>query len=141
MPSRLDVVVKVKQREQDRKLESFADALGTWRTARQAVEIETRHASVPQCEAGTAADWQLTDSVRAQALRRLDEAQVRFDAAEGAVSDAREAYAVARGRTESVQRLAQTRSLERRGELEKGEARANDELTLLEFARRASKRG
>ena len=33
MPSRLDVVVKVKQREQDRKLESFADALGTWRTA------------------------------------------------------------------------------------------------------------
>ncbi|MEW5738158.1 MAG: hypothetical protein AB1938_04495 [Myxococcota bacterium] len=135
IPVRLDVVVKVKAREEERRLEAMADGQRRVEAAKAALRAAEAQAARELSGSCVAADFCVYDTARARALELVKRARQELVSAERAAEASRVAWATARSQTDAVRRVADTRRAEVLQLAEKKERRSEDELTLLRFAR------
>ncbi|MBX7098356.1 MAG: hypothetical protein K1X89_11635 [Myxococcaceae bacterium] len=136
-PVRLDVVAKLKEREEERRLGVLAGALSAAREAAEALaqaEAQARREHDPK---GTAAQLLLEDAAQARSVVVRERAREAAAKSASVAQDARAAWNEARRSAEVVRRLAEVRRDELVAAREKKEQRALDELTLLRFSRSA----
>jgi flagellar biosynthesis chaperone FliJ len=131
VPVRLDVVVKVKQREEDRRLERFSKDLRQVEAARDALQQAQRAANTDNRVTGLAAVWSLEEAARQRAVAQVANAKARLDEAAKAAEASRSEWAKARNSAEAVRRVADARRDEVVRELNRRETRDLDELALL----------
>ncbi|MBL8918629.1 MAG: hypothetical protein JNJ54_07215 [Myxococcaceae bacterium] len=131
VPVRLDVVVKVKQREQDRRLERFSNDLRQVEAAKEALQQAQHAANTDNRVTGLAAVWSLEEAARQRAVAQVQSAKARLDEASKAAETSRGEWAKARNSAEAVRRVADARRDEVVRELNRKETRALDELALL----------
>lgn len=131
VPVRLDVVVKVKQREQDRRLERFSNDLRQVEAAKDALQRAQQAANTDNRVTGLAAVWSLEEAARQRAVAQVQSAKARLDEASKAAETSRGEWAKARNSAEAVRRVADARRDEVVRELNRKETRALDELALL----------
>ncbi|GMU58383.1 MAG: hypothetical protein AMXMBFR34_01460 [Myxococcaceae bacterium] len=135
VPVRLDVVVKVKAREEDKRLEAMAQAVRQVEVARSALRDAQAQADRDLSGRGVAADFCVYEAARARALEAVKRARLAVGAAEKAVESTRAAWVTARSQTDAVRRVADTRRAEVRQLADRQERRAGDDLTLMRFGR------
>jgi flagellar biosynthesis chaperone FliJ len=135
VPVKLDVVVKVKAREEERKLEALSASRQRVEAARQALRDARARADAELTGGGRAADFCVHESARARSLELVKQAQAKLDAAVEAETAARAAWMAARSQADAVRRVADARRAELLRESEARERKSADELTLLRFAR------
>lgn len=131
---RLDVVVKVKEREEDARLDALARALRRVEAAKAALRKAEAEASSDVRGRGVAADYCLYEAAWARAQEAVRHARAALDAAQRAAEEARAAWMHARSRAEAVRRVADARRAEVRQRDAARERRVSDELTLLRYA-------
>ncbi|MCC6335741.1 MAG: flagellar FliJ family protein [Myxococcales bacterium] len=135
VPVRLDVVVKVKAREEDKRLEAMAQAVRQVEVARAALRDAQAQADRDLSGCGVAADFCVYEAARARALEAVKRARLAVGAAVKAVESTRAAWVTARSQTDAVRRVADTRRAEVQQLADRQERRASDDLTLMRFAR------
>lgn len=135
VPVRLDVVVKVKEREEERRLEALGKTMRAAQLAHhelQAAEALTRRERGP---ARSAADFSNDDLARVRLLEQVEAAKKRLHEATAAADKSRTEWTKAHHSAEAVRRVADTRRAEVVESNERAERKAFDELALLQFAR------
>lgn len=133
VPVRLDVVVKVKAREEEKRLLVFSKALRSVETAQQALQRAEAEANREGRRRGLAADFSLQDVARGRALEAVRQAQARLQTVAKVAEASKAAWVEAKVRTDAVRRVAETRRSEVRLEEDKRENRELDELAVLRF--------
>lgn len=128
---RLDVVVKVKQREEDRRLERFSSDLRVVEDAKHALQRAEDAARRDNRVTGLAAVWSLEEAARQRAVAQLATARETLSQAAKVAEQSRAEWARARNSAEAVRRVADARREEVVRELDRRESRALDELALL----------
>lgn len=131
---RLDVVVKVKAREEARRLEQLVAARQRVDAARRALRAAEERAGAELTARGRAADFFIYEVARARALELVKQARQALDTASHREASAQSAWAAARSQAEAVRRLADARRAEVRQLAEAREQKSSDDLTLLRFA-------
>ncbi len=137
MRTRLDAVVRVRERDEDRALEQVAQAEAK---ARQAIEraIAANEATkLDQRRAGDASTWELVETAHVRALADARKAQKESERAQAEVSKVRVVYTSAHQRAEVVRRVAEHRRDEFRKETERTEDKALDEVASMLWFRKA----
>lgn len=132
---RLDVVVKVKAREEEKCLEAMAGALRQVEAAKAALQQAEDEANRDLLGCGVAADFCVYEAARARALEVVKRARAVLDAAKQAAEDTRVAWMTARTQADAVRRVADARRAEVHQLNEVRERRTADDLTLLRYAR------
>lgn len=132
---RLDVVVQLKARSEEKAQRAFGEALGQVAKAKAAVEEAHRQAQRDHRGQGSAAEWMMVDAARGRSLQVLRSTQKVLDQANVAAEKKRALYTQAHQATEVVRRVADVRRAEDVFEENKKEARTLDELTLQRFVR------
>jgi flagellar export protein FliJ len=129
--TRLDVVVKLRERDEESARTVLADSE---RALRQAEEEAVRTLEATRLDlrvSGSAADWQLLDAAHGRALY---DAAVAANAAHAAAQHhekSREVYSSAYKRAETIRRVAETRRAELIAEAEGKDRKEMDELGVL----------
>jgi flagellar biosynthesis chaperone FliJ len=131
---KLDVVVKVKEREEERRLEALAAARRHVAQAREALEAAQERARAELCASGRAADFCLYEAARARAQEAVKAATAALTRARQGEEAARQAWVAARSQADAVRRAAETRRREVLQLAESRERKREDELTLLRLA-------
>lgn len=135
VPVKLDVVVKVKAREEERRLELLAAAQRQVVAARKALRDAEAQADAELTTCGRAADFCVYEVARARALEVVKRARTALDVALQGEATARAAWVMARSQVDAVRRVADARRTEVRQLAETRERKSVDDLTLLRFAR------
>lgn len=137
MKTRLDAVVRVREREEDRALRLVADAeTAAKRAAEQAAALKEA-AQVDHRKAGDATTWELTETAHVRALSDARKAEKDAQRLQSEVTKVRVVYTSAHQRAEVVRRVAETRRDEARRELDKTEEKALDEVASMLWFRKA----
>lgn len=135
VPVRLDVVVKVKQREEERRLEALAGTLRAAQAARHALALAEAEARHERRRQGSAAEYSDEELARQRLLERVAAARAKLEQATAAVEQSRAEWTAAHRGAEAVRRVADARRSEVVEERERAERKTLDELALLQFAR------
>lgn len=135
VPVKLDVVVQVKSREEERRLEQLGAAQRQVDAARRALRDAEARADAELTGCGLAADFCVYEIARARALELVKKARATLDAATQAEAKARAAWTTARAQTDAVRRVADARRTELLQVAAARERKSADELTVLRFAR------
>jgi flagellar export protein FliJ len=132
---KLDAVVKVKARAEERLLEAFAEAQRGTLAAKEALRQAEARADASMQGGGIAADFSMYEAARGRALEAVKRARAGVDAALQHEEKARAAWVTARAQVDAVRRVADARRDEITKEAETKEQKRADDLTLLRFAR------
>jgi flagellar export protein FliJ len=132
---RLDTVVRVKEREEERRLDTLSQAQRRAEEEAAALREAQARAEVELTGGGMAADFCVYEAARARALEVVRRARLAVEAAQREVEAARAQWVTAKAQTEAVRRVADARHAEVRRLAEAKEQKALDDLTLLRFAR------
>lgn len=128
MKTRLDPVLRLREKEEEAAAIALAGAAAKVKEALEAVERATLEARRNALESGSAADWDLRELAQQRALERLERAKADHAAALTAEEEARRSLEVAHQRTEAVRRVADARRAEARAEADRKERKEMDEL-------------
>lgn len=131
---RLDVVVRLRDREEERRLEQLAMAQRRVAAARESVRDAEAGAARELNGGGRAADYCVYEAARARALEAVKRTRAELDAALQAEAAARAAWTAARAQADAVRRVAEARHAEALRLAETRERRAADDLVLLRMA-------
>jgi flagellar protein FliJ len=129
--TRLDVVVKLRERDEDKAKLVLADSE---RALKKAEEDAARALAATRQDlrvSGSAADWQLLDAAHGRALHDAAEAAKAAGAAHQHLEQSREVYSSAYKRAETIRRVAETRRAELVAEAEGKDRKEMDELGVL----------
>lgn len=134
--TRLDAVVKLRERDEDRARLDLAEAhrlvLAADRTAREAADVARQDDRARGC----AADWQLAEHAHARALVEARQAERACHAASEKLGSSRQRYVGAHARAEALRRVVEARRFEVVREAEATERKHLDEVAMLQFVRR-----
>jgi flagellar export protein FliJ len=137
MRTRLDSVVQVREREEDKVLRQVVDAEAKAKVAAEKAEILKKLAQLDARKAGNAATWEMTETAHVRALADARRAEKDVERSQQEVAKVRVLYTAAHQRAEVVRRVAETRRDEERRELERVEGKALDEVASLLWYRKA----
>lgn len=137
MRTRLDAVVRVREREEERALESVAKAEARARAASERVEQLMAAANTDARAKGDASTWQLVEAAQVKALADAKRAQVERDRLQLEVAKVRVVYTSAHQKAEVVRRAAEHRREDQRREEARVEDKALDEVASMLWFRRA----
>lgn len=126
--TRLDPLVRLREREEERARLGLARALESVAAARSVLERAVELARRDALEAGSAADWELRQLAHERALRAVREAEDALAQAQRGAEEARTACEEAHRRTEAVRRVAEARREEALAELDRQERKLMDEI-------------
>jgi flagellar export protein FliJ len=133
---RLDLVVEVKERDEDAATDAWRAAAAVTRT-REAELASLRAASAQDGrQRSDAYEWELGDRAHARLLEDIRQAEGRLDQAVKAEAAARERMAAAHKAAEAVRRVAEARREEARQEEDRAERKAMDEVAMQKAARK-----
>jgi flagellar biosynthesis chaperone FliJ len=134
--TRLDPVIKIEEKKEERKLLEMAAAGQRVKTAQEALVDAQSRARADHRRSATAMDWQLAEVAHARALHEVSSAErnVKSAAVEAAVT--REAYKAAYAKAEALRRVAATRVEEILAAHSKAEDKVLDEIGTVQFTAR-----
>jgi flagellar export protein FliJ len=133
---RLDVVVKLREREEDRARRELAEAQRQADQALRALsDVQQRLHAGPR-ERGSAAEWLLADTAAVRAREDIKRAEVVVRTADQKLGVSRKSYAGVHARVEVMRKVADSRRGEIVAEAEASERKAQDENARLLFLRR-----
>ena len=128
---RLDVVVKIRERDETRARLDLAQAQRQATAAENLAAEARRKAQHDERQGGRAADWELTEVAHVESLRQAARAERAAQAAGQQLHTSRQSYNSAYRRAESMRRLAELRRSEVIAEQELDERKQLDEIGLL----------
>ncbi|HEY0707013.1 MAG TPA: hypothetical protein VGG33_09455 [Polyangia bacterium] len=129
--TRLDVVVKLRERDEEKARLALADSERAAKAAAEAARRAAEQARKDHRAAGTAADWQMHDLAHGRALHEAAEAEKAAGAADQHLVKTRNHYSSAYKRAETIRRVAETRRSELVAEIEGRERKELDEIGVL----------
>lgn len=134
---RLDTVVEVKQRAEDKAAQSLAKAEAVvHQAATKVAEAQARAAQDFRARADIS-QWDITELAHHKALTDARKAQRELETAKKSAATVRVEYVNAHQAAEVVRRVAENRREELQRELNRAEDKALDEAASLLFFRRA----
>ncbi|HEY0713833.1 MAG TPA: hypothetical protein VGF45_14230 [Polyangia bacterium] len=129
--TRLDVVVKLRERDEEQARRALADSERAAKAAAEAARHAAEHARKDHRGAGSAAFWQMHDAAHGRALHEAAEAEKAAGMAEQHLVKSRGQYSSAYKRAETIRRVAETRRSELIAEIEGRERKELDEIGVL----------
>jgi flagellar protein FliJ len=129
--TRLDVVVRLRERDEDRARRELADAQRQASAAEAAFREAALRAKHDARSRGTAADWELAESAHTRALWDARQAEHAVTAASEVVGTTRKTYIGAHSRAEALRRIVDTRRDEAVREADKAERKVLDDVATL----------
>lgn len=137
MRTRLDAVVKVREREEDRALEQVAHAEAKAKAAVEHARAMAAATKIDQRRAGDVSTWELAEVAHVRALTVAHRAQKDSERAQAEVAKVRVLYTSAHQQAEVVRRAAEHRRDEARREADRVEDKSLDEVASMLWFRRA----
>jgi flagellar export protein FliJ len=128
---RLDAVVKLRERDEDKAQRELAEAQRQARDAQERLAQAEQQARRDERRKGSAAHWDLVDHAHARALYEARQAERAAQTATEKVGSSRTEYLGLRARAEAVRRVVQVRRTELAEEAESAERKHLDELATL----------
>lgn len=129
--TRLDVVVKLRERDEDKARRALAESERAAKLAAQEAARAVEATRLDLRVSGSAADWQLLDAAHGRALDDAAKAARAAGAADEHLHASRAQYSSAYKRAETIRRVAETRRAELVAEHESRERKELDELAVL----------
>lgn len=137
MRTRLDSVVQVRERDEDKALRQVVDAETKAKVAAERAEALKKAAQHDARKAGDAATWEMLESAHVRALSDARRAQKDAEKSQAEVAKVRVLYTAAHQKAEVVRRVADSRREEERRTIERGEEKVLDEVASLLWYRKA----
>ncbi len=137
MRTRLDAVVQVRERAEEKALRQVVEVEIQARAALERAEALKKAAQQDQRQTGDAATWEMAEMAHVRALTDARKAQKEAERIQAEVSKVRVVYTSAHQRAEVVRRVAETRREEQRRDVERVEEKALDEVASLLWYRKA----
>ena len=110
--TRLDVVVKLRERDEERTRTLLADSERAAKQAALQAAAAREKARQDGRKSGSAAEWMLLDAAHGRARQEAANAEQAAGAAEAQLAASREQYSTAYQRAETVRRIADARRAE-----------------------------
>lgn len=129
--TRLDAVVKIREKDEEQARRVLADAQRQAEAARQAAEEARERARHDGRAPGLASQWDLADSANARALQEASVADQKVQAAGDHLNKSQQKYAGAYRRAEVIRRVATARRSELMAQAAAVERKQFDELSVL----------
>jgi flagellar export protein FliJ len=133
--TRLDAVVKLRERDEDRARRDLAEAQRHAQAAEKALHDAQLRARHDARSSGTAAHWELADHAHARALVEARQAERTARAATERLGSTRTHYVGAHKRAEAVRKVVEVRRAELVSQAEASERKHLDEIATLLFTR------
>lgn len=133
--TRLDAVVKLRERDEDKARLDLSEAQRKALQAEAALREAMERARADERARGTAADWLLADVAHTRALGDARHAEHQVRAANEQLGARRTQYTSAHARAEAMRRLAETRRAEIIRDAEVRERKLLDEAAMLAYVR------
>jgi len=134
--TRLDRLVKLRERGEEEALASLGKAQVELRAARERLEAAERAARADGRARGSAAHFELEEAARRRLLQAVRSAAEAVAAAEKQEAAAADAYRAARQEAEAMRRAAERKRGELLAEADRRERRSTDEIATLRFNRK-----
>jgi flagellar biosynthesis chaperone FliJ len=135
--TRLDAVVEVKEREEDKAATVLARAEVAAQAASQKA-VEARQLAMRDFRArNDIAQWEMMELAHHRALSEARKAEKEAERLRQAATTARTGYTVAHQKAEVVRRVADHRREEAAAALNRAEDKENDDAATLMFSRKA----
>jgi flagellar export protein FliJ len=134
--TRLDPVIKIEEKKEERKLLEMAAAGQRVKTAEDALSDAQSRARADHRRSATAMDWQLAEVAHARVLHEVSTAQRNVQSAAVEAATTREAYKAAYAKAEALRRVAATRVEEILAAHSKAEDKVLDEIGTVQFTAR-----
>jgi flagellar biosynthesis chaperone FliJ len=131
--TRLDPVIKLEEKNEERRLLDMAAAGRKVKSAEEALTGARREAQTDHRRPARAVDWLLAEIAHTRALHDVRTAEHEVQSASAAEGTSRALYAEAHSKAESLRRAAQARVDEIVAARSKSEAREMDDLGLVSF--------
>jgi flagellar export protein FliJ len=129
--TRLDAVVKLREKDEERARIELAEATRHAAAAERAASDARARAREDSRQRGMAAEWELTESAHFRALREAAQAERAAHAATQKLVVKRESWGSAYKKAESMRRVAETRRQELIAEAASKERKELDEVAIL----------
>jgi hypothetical protein len=137
MRTRLDAVVTVRERSEEKALRKVVEAEVHARTAAEKAEALRAATLVDHRRTADAATWELLEAAHVRAISDARRAQKDAEQAQVQVGKVRLVYTAAHQQAEVVRRVADARREEARKELDRAEDKQLDEVASLLWFRKA----
>jgi flagellar export protein FliJ len=134
--TRLDVVVRLRQRAEDAAKLALGRARADVARAEEALEQMKDRAKANDGQAGIAADWEVRQAARDRALAEIKKAEEALRQLRAREAAARKAYEAAWRELEAVRRVAEAKRQEMAREAGRKERKEMDEVAGLLHARK-----
>ena len=131
--TRLDPVIKIEERKEERKLAEMAAAGRQVTFAEKALVSAQAQARADHRRSASASDWQLAELAHARALVDVHSAEHAVRSAHVATTTTRDAYRAVHSKAEALRRVAAARVEEILTSRAKAEGKELDELGVLTF--------
>lgn len=131
--TRLDPVIKIEEKNEERKLREMAEANRKAKSAEEALVGARDAARTDHRRAAPATDWMLAENAHTRALSDVRKAEREVTVANDEEGKARGAYTIAHSKAEALRRVAQARVDEILATREKAESKELDEIGLVTF--------
>jgi len=131
--TRLDPVIKIEEKNEERKLREMAAANHKVKSAEEALVGARDAARSDHRRASSATDWMLAENAHTRALSEVRKAEREVKVATDEEGKARGAYTIAHSKAEALRRVAQARVDEILAAREKAESKELDEIGLVTF--------
>ncbi|HVP68870.1 MAG TPA: hypothetical protein VMT17_16585 [Anaeromyxobacteraceae bacterium] len=135
LKTRLDKLVQVRERSEDRALSNLAKAREVLGRAQESLSRAAALASADHRATSHAAHWEVEEAAHVRALQVLRAARTDVTQAAAGEALARAGYVEARKAAESARRVADRKRAEMLRGLAKADARRLDEIGTLAFNR------
>jgi len=135
--TRLDVVVKLREREEDTAAQKMARAEAEVRVAQQRVEAARARAMADHRQKNDAAEWEMQELAQRRAVTDQKAAQKDLVASQRTAVQVRVLYTRAHQQAEVVRRVADSRREELVREEARLETKQLDEIASMLFVRKA----
>lgn len=134
--TRLDPVIKLEEKKEERKLLEMAAAGQRVKSAQDALAVAQTQARADHRRSASAMDWQLAEVAHARALHEVSSAERNVHSAAAHAASTREAYKVVHSKAEALRRVAATRVEEILTARAKAEDKVLDEIGAQQFTAR-----
>jgi flagellar protein FliJ len=132
--TRLDVVVKLRERDEERTRTLLADSERAAKLAAEQAAAAREKARQDGRKSGSAAEWMLLDAAHGRARLEAANAEHAAGAADAQLAASREQYSTAYQRAETVRRIAEARRAEIIALGEARERKELDDIAVLRYA-------
>jgi flagellar export protein FliJ len=129
--TRLDPLLKLKEREQQRRLVDLSNATRALQAAQQRVEDLRRAAARSDLQSGPVELWMLREESHQRALRELQRAREAVTATDKACQVARAAFLTAKRTVETFRKATERKRAEIVREIERSEQKTLEEMAAL----------